>query len=298
MTASELSRKLLFDGADEVTKYLENCPFNQYLHALLIDAMHKQRVDIPMVTLFNELQYQCVHISYDATPGEGIRERFLAEEEAWLKSRPAAQFVFCVVYALLRIKQNITFHEECFLKQLPQMLSGSFRKLSDNIMNQFQKDGISVPDVFPTMTCPIDFIPECGEAWATVTCNYSHYVIEKLILLYMAPEDQLTLVERCSQAIKGEGQDDNIRYFAKLEHDIRADRYWRADSPDLHPNPMLLNRCDDIEETATRVVEKMMMVPELAKGITVYQTFQIPYVQQLNFKPQNVVNYPSEGKEK
>ena len=183
MNASELSRKLLFYGADDVTRYLEHTPFNQYLHALLVDAMHSQQVEVPMVTLFNELQYQCAHINYDATPGENIAGRYLAEAETWLGAHAAAQLVFCVVYSLLRIKQNITFHEECMLRQLPQLFTDGFGELSDDITKEFHAAQVRVPEVFATMTWPIDQLPESREAWPTVTCNYSPYVIEKLILL-------------------------------------------------------------------------------------------------------------------
>lgn len=274
MNASELSRKMLFYGADDVTRYLEHNPFNQYLHALLVDAMHRQQVEVPMVTLFNELQYQCAHINYDATPGENIAGRYLAEAETWLGAHAAAQLVFCVVYSLLRIKQNITFHEECMLRQLPQLFTDGFGELSDDITKEFHAAQVRVPEVFATMTWPIDQLPESREAWPVVTCNYSPYVIEKLILLYFAPEDQLTLVDRIWASCQGECLAENLQYFQRLERDIKADKYWRTDTPSLRPNPFLFREHDDSKPSTT----------------TVYNTINLPNVQQLNVEPKTVIN--------
>ena len=274
MNASELSRKLLFYGADDVTRYLERNPFNQYLHALLVDAMHRQHVEVPMVTLFNELQYQCAHINYDATPGEDIAGRYLAEAKTWLGSRPAAQLVFSVVYSLLRIKQNITFHEECMLRQLPQLFTDGFAELSDDITKEFLAAQVSVPDVFSTMTWPIDQLPESREAWPTVTCNYSPYVIEKLILLYFAPDYQLMLVDRIWASCQGECLAENLRYFQRLERNIKADKYWRPDTPSLRPNPFLPQEQDDSKPSTT----------------TIYNTYNLSNVQQLNVEPKKVIN--------
>lgn len=228
MNASELNRKLLFSGYAEATDFLNSSPLNRYLYKFFIDKLPQYRIEVPIVTFFNEIYYQCVRINYDGTPGVDIEQRYLAEEEAWIKSDVATQLVFCIVWTLFKNKRNITFHEECFFCQLtPLVKNGEFYDITRRISGDFRSLGIEVPDSFPTMSCEFYEIPqitinafgelffignynwscdnkerekiktelqEYQDAWGTVTSNFSHFVIEKYMQLYPNSTYQLTLI--------------------------------------------------------------------------------------------------------
>lgn len=236
MNASELSRQLLFYGYEEVTDYLKNSPMNRYLYKMFLKVLPQCDIKVPMVTLFNEIYYQCVRVNYDGAPGVNIEQRYLAEEEKWLQSKRAADLVFAVVWAVLKVKRDQTFHEDCFLSQLdPLMGSNEMSDVAHTIHTEFRYMGMEVPHPFPTLTCPLDGIPkfevvkdrprslddmihasvesklglenqffelqEHTTAWMTVTSNYSHAVIEKLVRLYSKPEDQLELIDRIQKTL-------------------------------------------------------------------------------------------------
>ena len=236
MNASELSRQLLFYGYEEVTDYLKNSPMNRYLYKMFLRVLPQCDIKVPMVTLFNEIYYQCVRVNYDGAPGVDIQQRYLAEEENWLQSKRAADLVFAVVWAVLKVKRDQTFHEDCFLSQLdPLMGSNEMCDVAHTIQTEFRYVGMEVPNPFPTLTCPLDGIPkfevvkdrhrslddiihasvesklgldnqffelqEHTTAWMTVTSNYSHAVIEKLVRLYSKPEDQLELIDRIQKTL-------------------------------------------------------------------------------------------------
>lgn len=215
MSASELNRKLLFCGYDEATDYLNSSPLNRYFYKYFIDILPQYLIDVPIVTFFNEIYYQCVRINYDGTPGVDIEQRYIAEEMKWVKSERATQLIFCIVWALISSKRNLNFHEECFLFKLtPYVKSSDFHTDADRFLYDFRTLGLEVPEQFPTMTCDMYRLPlmrlddyrgfryeinnrhycddwaerkkdfdEYLDAWKTVTTNYSHYAIEKYLLL-------------------------------------------------------------------------------------------------------------------
>lgn len=238
MTASELIRQLLFYGYEEVTDYLKNSPLNRYLYKQFLNLLPAHNIEVPMVSLFNEIYFQCVHVNYDGSPGVDIGQRYLSESEAWLESQSATQVVFASVWAILNNKRKMTFNEECFLSQLtPYIKNGAFFDYAAELKKAIQWVGMEVPDPFPTMTCPIDGIPkfevyverrsltnlinasiekrlslssnffelqEHTAAWQEATCNYSHAVIENLVRLYSTPSDQLELIERIQRTLPRE----------------------------------------------------------------------------------------------
>ena len=236
MTASELNRQLLFYGYTEATDFLKNSPLNRYLYKQFLNIIPKYGIDIPMVQLFNEIYYQCVRVNYDGTPGVEIKQRYIAEEAEWLNSQSAADLVFSVVWALLRLKHDQTFQEDCFVEQITPYIYGcELSGVARSFYDELRYMGMDIPDSFPTMTCPLDGIPkfeivqertrslddminasvekkinlenqyfelrEHREAWSTVTCNYSHSVIESYVRLYSSAEDQLELINRIQKTL-------------------------------------------------------------------------------------------------
>lgn len=75
MNASELSRQLLFYGYDEVTDYLKNSPLNRYIYKKFLTILPEYGITVPLVTMFNEIYYQCVRVNYDGMPGVIEREK-------------------------------------------------------------------------------------------------------------------------------------------------------------------------------------------------------------------------------
>lgn len=63
MTASELNRKLLYCGYDDMADYLRNSPFNRCIYNIVVEFGLYSGIDTPMVEIFNEAYYQCVHVN-------------------------------------------------------------------------------------------------------------------------------------------------------------------------------------------------------------------------------------------
>lgn len=251
MTASELSRQLLFYGYSEATDFLKNSPLNRYLYKQFLNIIPKYGIDIPMVQLFNEIYYQCVRMNYDGTPGVDIKKRYFVEELDWIKSAPAGSLIFVVVWAILKTKRKLTFHEECFLSQMtPYIENNELVEIGRTICTELRFLEIDIPDPFPTLTCRVEDIPmfeyipvedrhrsltdminasvesrlrlgnqyfemqEHTEAWRAVTSNYSHSVIEKYVRLYTNPDDQIELIGRILKTIPRD-DDNNLDTFLR-----------------------------------------------------------------------------------
>ena len=230
MNASELSRQLLFYGYNEVTDYLKNSTLNRYIYKKFLVLLPENQITVPMVKLFNEIYYQCIHVNFDAMPGVDVESRYISECETWLGSKPAMEVVFSCVYAILNNKQ-LNFQEECFLSQVTSYIKVcDFHLFADELEKEVHWLGITLPDQFPAMTSPVERVPkfeyvddrhrsltdiinssvetrlgldpqhfelmEHTEAWMTVTGKYSHSIIEKLVALYVEIDDQLELIER------------------------------------------------------------------------------------------------------
>lgn len=266
MHPSELNRKLLFYGYGEVSDHLKNSPLNRYLYKRILGVLSASGIGVPVVTLFNEIYYQCVRVNYDATPGSDIERRYWLEEEGLLRSSEGAQLVYCVVWALLNIKRNITFHEECFLRGMATFIRNSaFRSLAEELSGELLSRNLDVPECFPVMTCPIsevdmlwnksELLGDCyknslkyrnrvayikrnyHEAWKEVTGLYSPTAIEKYVQLYSAQEDQLKLIRYMMTGIK----DDEFRkwspFFSDLEQRIKTGSLGPSDHL---PDPSLI----------------------------------------------------------
>lgn len=227
MNASELSRKLLFYGHGDVTEFLQNSPLNRYLYKQILVCREESGIDTPVVTLFNEIYFQCVRVGFDINPGDNISRRYIEEECWWLKSRKAALIVFYFVWSLLKMKRTLTFNEECFLEHLTPLLSqNNYSKEGlEEIVRDMKWNDIKVPDQFAPMVYPVVaaipietdvirnpfyayssffswlFQPEyrywpSSNAWMELTDDYSHAWIEKYVKLYNDKENRLAILER------------------------------------------------------------------------------------------------------
>ncbi len=239
MTASELHRKLLFYGFSDITEFLKNSPLNRYLYKKMLECRESGSVETPVLTLFNELYFQCVRVGFDINPGDAIMRRYIEEEIWWLKSKEAAMLVFSFVWLILKMKRILSFNEECFLEHLTPILTKS-RKGKESleaILQDMKENDIKVPDQFAPMVYPVvkaipmqrsddnalikkiakhtiklaqdfvNFIPTDNDyqpnpnAWMELTDNYSHAWIEKFVKLYSNKNDSLALLERIEYSI-------------------------------------------------------------------------------------------------
>lgn len=264
MSPSSLNRKLLFHGYEEVTDYLKNSPLNRYLYKSILGILSASGINVPVVTLFNEIYYQCVRVNFDGTPGVNMERRYWSEEEAWIGSSDGAQLVFCVVWALLGSKRNFTFQEECFLSALaPYIKNSPLREFAEGLPREFRSYGFVVPDRFPVMTCPVSELPvftdmggatnrfwgvddpayitltekrrEVHDAWETVTCDFTHSVIEKYVRLYVNQDDQLGLLSCMESALTQSEAKEYGPFFKDLALRITTGSFDPTEGSSLQP---------------------------------------------------------------
>ena len=251
LTASDLNRKLLFHGYDDVTDFLKNSPLNRYLYKRILGILSAGRIEVPVATLFNEIYYQCVRVNYDSAPGSDLERRYWQEESERLRSPEGAQLVFCVVWGLLNVKRNITFHEECFLRGMASFIRDcSLHALAEELPGELLTYNLEVPERFPVMTCPIaevdmlwkkaELLGDCHEntikyrerltaiktryheAWREVTGRYSPTVMEKYVRLYADQEDQLKLLHDMKTGLTREEFSKCNPFFRDLELRIQT----------------------------------------------------------------------------
>lgn len=232
MKASELNRKLLYRGYDDMVDYLRNSPLNRLIYQIILTYGPKPPVDIPMLTIFNEAYYQLVHINIDSNPGVELRKRYLDEEIAFLGSEKAAMVVFSVVWALIRRKwdENTSFNEKCFQEEFfPIMETGEFERLSYIIIKFSAGERLFPSKKYRVLPSPVNELPgaeteEEKEAWRQVTNNLSYKTIERYLRLYATPAEQHDLLK----IIESARIDDNkglLTAFQKLHNNIDAGKY-------------------------------------------------------------------------
>lgn len=255
MTSSELHRKLLYCGYDDMSAYLKNKPINQYMHKLMLNLCEQHQIEVPVLTLFNEVYYQCVRIQYDGNPGVGLHKRYLVEEGAWLQSEQAAELVFCMVWALYQRREYPDPMEELFRQSFTPLIADSvFMGDAKGFVHYMEMNGLYSVSVFSTMPTPIDQIPKRIDLeyhtsmtlkekifrffslpvesssrdfnpWRNVTNNYSYKVIRFYVTLYKDRQSQLALLERVKSACTKEEYKAHKDSFEYLESEILGGIY-------------------------------------------------------------------------
>ena len=293
MDASELTRKLLFCGYDEATCYLNDSELNRYLYKKLIDIVPEHHIKVPIVTLFNEVYFQCVRVNYDGHPGFGIEYSYVDEEKRWLKSDEATQLVFATVLVLLAAKDEHTFNEECFMNGIAAYVKqGLFCDFANEVQDAIKDTPISVPAEFRAMPCPASEIPllsieqtrrfsnsahlllsmmenegfmkqriewqEYNYAWIQVTDHYSHEIVKKYLELYSDPADKIQVIECIRMSFSIEDCHYYDIYFKRLEQEIKEQQ--KSQSVNIGGAPL-------------------------------HQTINITTAHQVNINPKEVINY-------
>lgn len=230
MTVSELQRKLLYQGHDDMADYLRNSPFNRCVYNVILRHGPKP-LPLDMLTLFNEAYYQCVRINYDPTPGTDLSTRYVQEEALWLTSNQSANLIFNIVWGMLRCKKEATFSEECFVNQFfPVMDDNAGHELAYILIKYMAGDRMFPPKHFQPIPTPVDELPlvldkqDC-QVWREVTNNFSQKMIERYLELYETPEEQTNLLSMIEGAFAEVGDKSCRVNFAKLHKGIIANIY-------------------------------------------------------------------------
>ena len=248
MTASELQRKLLYRGHNDMADYLRNSPFNRCVYNVLL-RHGPNPLPLNMLTLFNEAYYQCVRINYDPTPGVDLSTRYLQEETSWLSSNQSANLVFNIVWGILKCKKEITFNEECFVNQFTSVIDSiNGHELVNMLIKYMSGDRMLPPKHFQPLPAPIDRFPlivgimDC-QVWREVTNNFSQDTIERYLELYETPEEQTNLLSMIEGACSRVGVGDkscrvnftNLHkgIIAKVYHQVAEQEASYAEGMDL-----------------------------------------------------------------
>lgn len=253
MNASELHRKLLYCGYSDVTDYLKNSPMNRFIYRLLLSVRPEYDIETSILTIFNELYYQCVKIQFDRNPGVDVFKRYVQEECVWLNSEDAATLVFCLVLVLEKNKCELSFHDECFISELePQLRDSRMMPIANRLKEFIERENVFIPYIFPPMPCRVEEIPEhlhiddhsfnffdrlrlsfgggvnlygrYPNAWGIITDNYSVPVIEDYLRLYQNRGEQFTLLQYIQhnfnpmKGYKGKRSDDFEMLQNRIDH--------------------------------------------------------------------------------
>ena len=246
-SASELRRIMLFNGYSDVTDYLKNSPINRWIYKDLLTLLPAEGIEVPVVKIFREIYYQLVSIPLDKHPGVDIGKRYLDESSVWLESATAANLVFCLVEALLKRKEELSYMEEVFLEQLQPLIVGSkFKSVGKGLIDYMESVGIFTPGVIEPMPINVFDIPyeyciprrvehsflesikmalgfkvrksdETGNPWMVITDNFSFDRIEWFIKLYKTAMEQESLLDLMQESCT---ESDLIHYAITIQ-DLR-----------------------------------------------------------------------------
>lgn len=225
------------------------------MHEQLLYLCDKHHIDVEVLTLFNEIYYQCVRLQYDGSPDGDLRKRYMVEETVWLKSQLAAELVFSMVWALYSRKYPYGGQGKNFLEQFSPVINDSlFNDAAVDFIHFMEEHDLRPPRVFSTMPISVGLIPKRIDLeyhtsmtlkekifhffglpvessaidfnpWRNVTNNYSYRVILFYIKLYKDRESQLELLERIKSACTKEEYKAHKAEFEGLKSEIRWGEY-------------------------------------------------------------------------
>ena len=228
MNASALRRQLLYYGYSDINDYLKDSPFNCYIYNHLLQLWPTLGIRTPILTIFNEIYYQCVNVRYDRSPGIDIERRYYKEESEWLGSSQSAELVLCFVWGIMRHKYEWNFNDTCFTRAIsPFIYNGRFFSTVHKPIEYMIKNDIVIPTGFKPMPCPTaelslrlendsqtDFI----DLWRGVTDDYNHNVIEWLVSNYKTSREQANLI----QMIESSFLEDDFAIYGPFMKNLKA----------------------------------------------------------------------------
>ncbi len=241
MTASELSRKLLYCGYSDIIYYLKDSPLNGYFRQQINSIIRQKEINATLLDIFNEIYYQCVHINFYEINDNDTIEKYFKESEEWLHSKTASQLVFSVVWAFISSKKRTFNEDRVFIKIGKYISQGVLLSFAIRIKEHIKTLRIGIPEIFPTKSVPINYLNKIFpgsvseiflknelelfspneqyqrycDIWSKVTYNYTFSVIEKLIDLYTTEESQSRLLLFIRYSIPFLSQEQNF-FFTEL----------------------------------------------------------------------------------
>lgn len=305
MSPSELRRKLLYCGHSDVMDYLTNSPLHQYIYKQLLEQRYQHHIDTPVLTILNEVYFQCVNVQCDRNPGLDVRHRYLIEEANYLGAYDDAQLVFCVVWAFMKSKGNLSFSEECFMSGICQyIVGGRFDNFTDSLIHFIQDEDIILPNQFDPMPCPTLDLSKCKfecvvdpkvsswgvlaslfddgkirkvSPWKVVTEDYNHNVIEWLVMLYSSRDDKINLLRMIEESFHSTDKDAHGRSIEELRERVNMGVFME----EAASGKEVQYKQEEVEYKQERDTLKHMTINKIV----------INTAHQVNINPQKVENH-------
>lgn len=223
MNASELIRKLLYCGYNDVADHFKNNPQNRYFYMEFLSLQPRYGIKNDVLKILNEVNFQLVHIQTDRKPGIDVRNRFIHECREWLASDDDAMLVFAIVKAHYGMKEKLSFEEECFWKQFdPLIYNNRFESVTCDMVNVMRNEGYKVPERYEIMHTPFldmdchptkrhspfywalrqllysdeanRYLDEYLDSWEVITDNFTPKAIEWLLNLYSTTKEKMDIL--------------------------------------------------------------------------------------------------------
>ncbi len=224
-----LHRKLLYRGSNDMRDYLLSGQVNRFIYRNLL--LLQDRMMYPSFTnIFNDIYYLCIRIQNDPKAGEDVLQRYFNEEEEWLNSKEVSMAVICIVWALIKSKQNPSNGDIHFLEAITPLIKSSiYMPVAEKLIWYLNDEGLTAPNVFRVYPTPLDEITIDEEyeaaSWCTVTDNFTAELIEYYLTLYTTIDEQLELYNRITKACTGEEWKSKSTYFRQLKKSIEQGEY-------------------------------------------------------------------------
>ena len=190
-----LERELIYTDASHLD-YLrlpENLVDGLYpLYLETIDSVTSD--EFPAVDVFNEALYQIIRVYLDPHPEEKIKVKYIDDAAVDVGGMPKAYYVFCFVWLLLKLEEDLPRKVKFFLITLEKIISEDsemfipFRNWQ--YQNQWRKPEL---DFSPA---PVVFFNEYSrETWARITDKFSRYKIRQIVKRYATKDEQLRILK-------------------------------------------------------------------------------------------------------
>lgn len=219
MNASELHRKLLYKGHSVLSAFFEENPLNNLLYQFLREVKPRHQVNMSMVTIFNEVYFNCIRASRDLTPGDNMFERYIAEEKIWTSSSLATDLIFCMVYMVLSVQKERSYPLECFRTVISSCVQNtSFWEETESYIKKLKAESGEFVSDFTPQPVAVNEIPSYTEPqaqtiiesimhnysqqnpWRILTNDYAQTYILDFLRCYHSPDDQRVLLERIKES--------------------------------------------------------------------------------------------------
>lgn len=146
---------------------------------------------------FDEVLYQITRVYDDPSPEENVFDNYLNDAKNNIGTRYGSDFVFCIVWAILKLVDNRPDNVEFFLVSLEPKISHSlyFSDLADFVKDMECKGIKCEWDFNPNPVClsKLNLVKDWMN-WEAITNGYDETLIRKYVNRYQAKQDKLALL--------------------------------------------------------------------------------------------------------